>query len=270
MKAGLTVVLAHCLALCLITTAAAQAPKKSLRPMARVAAVLAEKPAPTASGVVLLQPDQTVVHLASAATLSGPVMTLRPSVRPKSLEQKAMAKKRKRAKGAVCGDVDLQGTYLGPVPGRIGACGIDEAIKLRSVSGVALSQEAVMDCATAKALKKWTDRSAKPALAHLGGLTGYRVAAHYTCRTRNNQPGAKVSEHGKGRAIDISGFQLQSGEIVSVLEGWNSSRHSKALRKMHAGACGTFGTVLGPGSDGYHRDHLHLDTARYRSGSYCR
>lgn len=269
MKAGLTVVLA----LCLATAAAAQAPKKSLRPMPRAAVSLpaaTAQPVVARSGVILLQPDQSAVHLASAASFSGPVTALRPSVRPRSLEQKAMAKKRQRAKGAVCGDVDLQGTYLGPVPGPIAACGIGEAIKLRSVSGIALSQEAVMDCATAKALKTWTERSAKPALARLGGLTGYRVAAHYTCRTRNNRPGAKVSEHGKGRAIDISGFQLQSGEIVSVLEGWNSRRHGKALRAMHAGACGTFGTVLGPGSDGYHRDHLHFDTARYRSGSYCR
>jgi hypothetical protein len=265
MRAALTLLLA----LCVATTAAATAPKKSLRPIARATAAVS-KAVMAPPGVIVLQPDQSAVHLASAASFSGPKTTLRPFVRPKALEHKAMAKKRKRARGAVCGDVDLQGTYVGPVPGRIAACGVDDAVKLRSVSGVALSQEAVMDCATAKALKKWTERSAKPAMARLGGLTGFRVAAHYSCRTRNNRPGAKVSEHGKGRAIDISGFQLQSGEIVSVLEGWNSSRHSKALRKMHAGACGPFGTVLGPNSDGYHRDHFHFDTARYRSGSYCR
>jgi len=35
-------------------------------------------------------------------------------------------------------------------------------------------------------------------------------------------------------------------------------------------ACGPFGTVLGPESNRFHRDHFHFDTARYRSGSYCR
>ncbi len=257
------------IALGVATTAAATAPESSLRPVSRVNEVVA-KAAFSPSGVTLLQPDQSAVHLASAATFTGPKSVLRPFVRPRTLEQKAMAKKRKRAQGSVCGDADLQGSYVGPVPGPIGACGIDEAIKLRSVSGIALSQEAVMDCATAQALKTWTDRSAKPAMARLGGLTAYRVAAHYTCRTRNNQSGAKVSEHGRGRAIDISGFQLSNGQVVSVLEGWNAPRYGAALRTMHAGACGPFGTVLGPDSDRFHRDHFHFDTARYRNGSYCR
>jgi hypothetical protein len=262
MRAALSLILAVCVA----TTAAAKAPKTSLRPIARANEVVARAQIDPL-GVIVLQPDQSAVHLAMVASFTGPKVALRPFVRPKALEHKAMAKKRKRAKGSVCGDLALQGTYIGPVPGRIAACGIDEAVKLRSVSGVVLSQEAVMDCTTAKALKKWTERSAKPAMARLGGLTGYRVAAHYTCRTRNNQPGAKVSEHGKGHAIDISGFQLKNGQIVSVQEGWNSARYNKALRKMHAGACGPFGTVLGPNADRFHRDHFHFDTARYRSGS---
>ncbi|MCR8826121.1 extensin-like domain-containing protein [Pseudosulfitobacter koreensis] len=213
--------------------------------------------------------SQNAAQLASA-TSTGQMAVLRPFVRPKALEQKAMARKRKRAQGSVCGDVALQGTYVGPVPGPHGACGIDDAVRLRSVSGIVLSQQAVMDCTTAKALKTWTDRSAKPAMKRLGGLAAFRVAAHYTCRTRNNQPGARVSEHGKGRAIDISGFQLKNGQVISVLEGWNAPRHGDALRKMHAGACGPFGTVLGPDADRHHRDHFHFDTARYRSGSYCR
>jgi len=28
--------------------------------------------------------------------------------------------------------------------------------------------------------------------------------------------------------------------------------------------------VLGPEAARYHQDHFHFDTARYRSGSYCR
>lgn len=265
MRATLTLLVA----LAVAGTAAAEAPKTSLRPLSRATEVVARAEIDPL-GVIVLQPDQSAVRLAIAASFSGPTAALRPFVRPPALEHKAMARKRKRAKGSVCGDIALQGTYVGPVPGRISACGIDEAVKLRSVSGVTLSQEALMDCTTAKALKNWTERTAKPAMARLGGLTGYRVAAHYTCRTRNNQPGAKVSEHGKGHAIDISGFQLKNGQIVSVQEGWNAARYSKALRKMHAGACGPFGTVLGPNADRFHRDHFHFDTARYRSGSYCR
>jgi hypothetical protein len=115
------------------------------------------------------------------------------------------------------------------------------------------------------------ESAAKPAMAKKGGgLRTVRVAAHYACRTRNNQKGEKLSEHGKGRAIDISAFKLADGTEVSVLTGWNAQRFSDAMRRMHKGACGPFGTVLGPNANRFHKDHFHFDTARYRSGSFCR
>ncbi|MEP5154667.1 extensin family protein [Planktotalea sp.] len=213
------------------------------------------------------------VILASAAV--GLPQSLHPITRPNGLAEKVKAErrraKREAARGAVCGDPALQGDVVGLVPGRISGCGIKNAVKLRSVSGVTLSQSSTMDCGTAKALKSWVDKSAKPALKNRGGgLSAIRVAAHYACRTRNNQKGAKISEHGKGRAIDISGFKLKNGEVITVLKGWRAASTSKALKAMHKGACGSFGTVLGPNADRFHQDHFHFDTARYRSGSYCR
>ncbi|WP_299550097.1 extensin family protein [uncultured Tateyamaria sp.] len=206
----------------------------------------------------------------SAAILPESATSLRPTLRPGAIVEQAMARRAERRRGQVCGDPDLQGDVVGFVPGRINGCGISEAVRLRSVSGVTLSQSALMDCTTAKALKSWTERGAKPALRSKGGgLASYRVATHYACRTRNNQPGARISEHGKGRAIDISGFQLNDGTTLTVLNDWNS-RHRRALRSMHKAACGPFGTVLGPNSDRFHRDHFHFDTARYRGGTYCR
>jgi len=128
-----------------------------------------------------------------------------------------------------------------------------------------------MDCTTAKALKSWVDDTAKPTLQREGGgLVQLRVAAHYACRTRNSMPGARVSEHGRGRAIDISGVRLRDGREISVLKGWNDPASAKLMRRLHTGACGPFGTVLGPASDRFHRDHFHFDTARYRSGPFCR
>ena len=182
-----------------------------------------------------------------------------------------MAKRRERQRGSICGDIDIQGSAIGGVPGRIRGCGIPDAVRVREVAGISLSQESTIDCGTAKALKTWVERSAKPELRSFGGgLKRLRVAAHYACRTRNNQPGAKISEHGKGRAIDISGFILNDGSEISVLRGWNEAKTKRAMRAMHKGACGPFGTVLGPNSDRFHRDHFHFDTARYRSGSFCR
>ena len=277
------------LAVCATGAVAAAGPDASKRPVARAgtdaplsATVIdnpsrsrllgavqrpVSRPGTNARNISTPVPALEQVVAASALPRSS---SLRPNLRPPAIVQQAMARREARRKGQVCGDPDLQGDVVGYVPGRLSACGIKEAVRLRSVSGVTLSQSALMDCNTAKALKKWTERGAKPALRGTGGgLAGYRVAAHYACRTRNNQPGARISEHGKGRAIDISGFALRDGTQLTVLNDWNS-RHRKALRSMHKAACGPFGTVLGPNSDRFHRDHFHFDTARYRSGSYCR
>jgi hypothetical protein len=194
----------------------------------------------------------------------------RPKARDSEVERQGKARASARAKGAVCGVPDIQGVSIGRVPGKQSGCGVEAAVRVQSISGVSLSTHAVMDCTTAKALKTWIDRGMKPALRNRGGVSQIRVVAHYACRTRNNQKGAKISEHGKGRAIDIAGFTLRNGAKVSVLNDWGGSTYSKALRQMHGAACGPFGTVLGPNADRFHRDHFHFDTARYRSGSYCR
>lgn len=219
--------------------------------------------------IAMAQLGETVVLASASAVLVG--QSLHPVLRPAGLEKKAMAKRQQIQRGAICGDPELQGDVVGAVAGKIRGCGVENAIRLKSVSGVRLSQSAVIDCTTAKALKTWVNKGMKPAIGTRGGgVQTIKVAAHYACRTRNNQPGARISEHGRGRAIDISGFTLQDGSKINLLDGWRSSKDGPALKKMHKAACGPFGTVLGPNSNRFHQDHFHFDTARYRSGSYCR
>lgn len=197
--------------------------------------------------------------------------SLRPLLRPLAIGRKATKRKEARARGMVCGDPAIQGEDVGRVPGRITGCGVDSAVKVRSIDGVALSQHAVMDCRTASAIKTWIGKGMKPAVGgYGGGVAQLRVAAHYACRTRNNQRGAKVSEHGRGRAIDIAGFQMRDGRTITVLTDWGKGQKGQILSQMHRSACGPFGTVLGPNSDQFHRDHFHFDTARRRGSSYCR
>lgn len=196
---------------------------------------------------------------------------LRPKQRGEGV--RIFASKRQRAirRGMVCGDPSIQGETVGRVPGKINGCGVNDAVRLRSVAGVTLSQRAVVDCGTAKALKTWVETGMKPALGQRGGgASQIRVAAHYACRTRNSKTGAKISEHGKGRAIDVAGVRLKDGSEINVLNHWGRGWRGRALKQMHARACGPFGTVLGPAADRYHRDHFHFDTARYRAGTYCR
>lgn len=173
--------------------------------------------------------------------------------------------------GGLCGDPGLVGTMSGQLANPVNGCGIKSAVRLTSVHGVRLSQPATLDCRTARTLGAWVQRSAKPEVGRMGGgLSGLRVAAHYVCRTRNHQTGARISEHGKGRAIDIAALELRDGTEISVLHDWGQGPKGRVLRRVHRDACGPFGTVLGPGSDGYHEDHLHFDTARHRGGPYCR
>jgi hypothetical protein len=170
--------------------------------------------------------------------------------------------------GSVCQDLAIRGTAIANIKGAQKGCGVKNPVRVTEVDGVKLSVPATLDCETAQALREWVTEKLQPAF---GGsrVTQLQVAAHYACRGRNNKKGVRVSEHGRGKAIDISGFTLADGRQMSVLNHYKGGQ-GKAIRAAHKGACGIFGTTLGPGSDGYHENHLHFDTARYRGGPYCK
>ena len=190
-------------------------------------------------------------------------VTLAAVIRVKPGEQLVKPKR-----GSVCGDTRIRGETIPPIPAKVKGCGLAEPVRVTEVDGVRLSPAATIDCTTAKALKSWIANGLKPA-AGKRGVAELKIAASYACRSRNNIKGARISEHGKGRAIDISAVVLGNGQVLDVLHDYRRGE-GKILRAAHKAACGTFGTTLGPGSDGYHENHLHFDTARYRSGPYCR
>lgn len=171
-------------------------------------------------------------------------------------------------KGSVCGDPSIKGEKLAPITSRVRGCGVADPVRVTSVDGVALNQSAVINCDTARALKTWIRKGLKPAFGRKD-VVGLRVAASYACRPRNNVKGAKISEHGRGNAIDITAIVLADGKSVVVAEDWRKSA-GKPMKKAYRAACGTFGTTLGPESDRHHRDHLHFDIANQRGGAYCR
>ncbi|MCE5975155.1 extensin family protein [Sinirhodobacter sp. WL0062] len=228
----------------------ADAPQTSPRPQA--APRLATVPGPTNAGLALLS-------------------SARPSTKPGKLKLAAMsgasvpAKVGKPgARGAVCGVAGITGVSIPPIPSKVSGCGLEDGVKVTAVSGIPLSIPA-----TAKALKTWVDKGIVPAVGNRGGgVARLELAGSYTCRARNNQKGSKASEHGRGRAIDLKGIRLANGKVITVLDGWKSE--AKLLKAVHRSACGTFGTVLGPKSDRFHQDHIHVDTARHQNGAYCR
>ena len=131
-----------------------------------------------------------------------------------------------------------------------------------SVNGVRLDPPATMNCEAAEALSKWIGRGLQPAFNDQ--VVQLNIAGAYSCRPRNNVRGARVSEHGTGGAIDISGFVLRSGKTMTVARNYGAE-----IKRAKKAACGTFHTTLGPGSDGYHEDHIHLDVAHRRGSAYC-
>jgi hypothetical protein len=103
-------------------------------------------------------------------------------------------------------------------------------------------------------------------------LSGLTSAATYDCRRRNNLPTGKLSEHSVGSAIDISAFTFDDGTVISVGGGYRAGSVENAfIGAVRGSACLYFTTVLGPGSDSHHSDHLHLDLSVRRGGyRYCR
>lgn len=182
---------------------------------------------------------------------------------PSRKEERKKRRETASRKGSVCGVASIKGEEIARIGSKVQGCGVENPVAITSVAGVRLSQTATVDCSIAKALDRWVDEVAQPAFN--GNLVEMQVAAHYICRSRNNVKGAKISEHGKGRAIDISAFILSSGKVLTVAANYN-----KLLRRIYKAGCGYFMTTLGPGSDGYHEDHFHFDTSARKGGAYCR
>ncbi len=128
---------------------------------------------------------------------------------------------------------------------------------------IAFEPAVTMDCTLAATVAEWVRGdlaaifvSPAPALVALTDTSGY------ACRSRNHIAGAKLSEHGHGNAMDIGGLKTADGTVVSVKQAG-----SPVLVRVKATACARFNTVLGPGSDGFHENHLHVDLAPRRPGS---
>jgi hypothetical protein len=150
-----------------------------------------------------------------------------------------------------------------------------EALAVRTAEGpgqVKLLPPSTVSCELARAVSLWLDTSLQPLARGAFGreLTALRVGGGHECRRRNRQTQGSFSEHATGQALDIFAFQLgdekQGGLAVSV-ERPNGLEQTRFLDGVRQSACGAFMTVLGPGADAAHANHLHIDIQRRRTAA---
>jgi hypothetical protein len=151
-----------------------------------------------------------------------------------------------------------------------GECGVDDVVHLEAVvladkTRVAVTPPATMRCSFAEAIVHWVREDVVPAVRALDGaaLKSVDNYASYDCRGRNRIVGAKLSEHGKANALDVRSVKLANGAVLGLTDPQVAKEFREGLKKV---TCARFTTVLGPGSDGYHEDHVHMDLAERRGG----
>ncbi len=156
--------------------------------------------------------------------------------------------------------------YIRPMPMIKGprVCGVDHPFHVTGLNGgqTSVAPRARLGCAMVPALEQWMRETIQPAAMALYGVQVVEVKnmASYGCRPRNNQKGAPLSEHSFANALDIGAFRFADGREITVKSGWKGAPDEQMfLRQALAGACKSFTTVLGPGSDAFHYDHFHLD-----------
>jgi hypothetical protein len=159
-----------------------------------------------------------------------------------------------------------------------GACGIAAPVRFDAVLGsdgtkIAIKPPLVMRASLALAVADWVREDLMSAFAtkddHLTEIAG---AGAYECRSRDHLTAAKLSEHALGNAMDMGEFVTAKGKhfTVASMNDVDTSESPPFLNALKGSACRRFMTVLGPGSDGFHAQHLHVDLeARHGGGHLC-
>jgi hypothetical protein len=148
-------------------------------------------------------------------------------------------------------------------------CGAPDVVSLERIIGknrqaIEISPPAVLRCETAEAIVNWVRDDLSARATVLGSqLSVIENFDSYECRGRNRIPGAQISEHGHANALDIRSFKLKNGVSVHPTDATVAKEFRLAMKTS---ACARFTTVLGPGSDGFHEDHIHVDLAEHRNG----
>ena len=132
-----------------------------------------------------------------------------------------------------------------------------------------LTPAATLACPIVSALDHWVSEGVQPAAMRWFGsqVVEIKQISAYSCRGMVGSGGSGISEHAFGNAIDIAAFTLADGRRITVQEGWYGSPEEQGfLHDVHLAACDNFTTVLAPGYNAAHYNHIHVDLMRRSSG----
>ncbi len=158
--------------------------------------------------------------------------------------------------------------------------GMDEHIPLGPPSApmvtgaagpVAVKPAATLACPIVSALDQWITAAVQPAALRWfrQPVVEIKQISAYSCRGMNGDANAHISEHAFGNALDIAEFTLADGHKISVQYGWHGSPEEQGfLHDVQLAACQEFTTVLAPGANVYHYNHIHVDLMRRSSGRH--
>lgn len=149
-------------------------------------------------------------------------------------------------------------------------CNIPHPVELTELSGgIRIEPAARLNCQITEAFANWVKHELAPAarIRYFSGVSEIKQLSSYSCRTMNSKPGAPMSEHARGNAIDVGEITLNSGREIDVRKpGFFAFREKSLLNTVRADSCKYFSTVLGPGSDIHHKDHFHFDLRQRKAG----
>lgn len=226
------------------------------------------KPSPAAEAPRPAEPVQAQDGSRDAARPAEPAPL--PPARPPELSGEAALALKVAAPDDTACRVRLRrlGVAFEPLPPiSSGQCGAPLPLKVTALAGVALPQSATLTCIAAEALARWTTEVEVAAERELKSpLRAVVIGTSYECRGQNHDVDAKLSEHAFANGIDVMGFGIEGRAPLSVAAQAAGSDEGRFLDAVRAKACAFFRTVLGPGSNAAHANHLHLDERERSAG----
>lgn len=146
-----------------------------------------------------------------------------------------------------------------PMRAAFGGCNLVDGVRVSRLLA-RFDKSAILSCPMALRLDEFEINVVQMAAQRYfkQRVVRIRQVGSYYCR--NIARTHRLSEHATGQAIDIAGFVLADGMVISVKDDWaGRGAGAQFLHEVAHGACSLFSVVLTPDTNADHHEHLHLD-----------